>query len=509
MNKHLLAVIAGLLAFGGVTFAQNAAENEPVAFSSVADTWLNEGNVNENSRGNKTTIETRVSAIKDGDVIVGYNRLVGLVGFDYQLPAGKKVQSAHLYLVTERRKGSDVYVYGYSNDFAENTSWANEQSYLDEAFGSTPVSVFTPAGQGSKAIFDNINDNYKVFDKWVNNIDVTEYVKGLPAGRSRVNFLLAQDNTRESNQNCFYSKEAQPIGGNNTPAFAEIPVSDLLPRLYVTFADDSNVTVDVVAPRADTWIMQGNNNKRGGGANIEIYKYTDETDPGKNRTLYGLMGFNLPTELTVDEYELTSVVLRLTCVFLKQSRAMEIYEYPSSFSEADALFSTEEAHVAAALASDPILSFEVKGQLGKSMGDALGDGYKTADAWFNYIDLTEYVNERLNDSSIDDAAKTSVNLLFSKPGNYKEATKFGTKEAADIENTKQADAPFTFAAKDLQPQLTVTYSKKGDSSGVDGEIIPDEDATPVYYNIHGIRVENPVKGLYIVKQGNSVRKVIL
>lgn len=41
------------------------------------------------------------------------------------------------------------------------------------------------------------------------------------------------------------------------------------------------------------------------------------------------------------------------------------------------------------------------------------------------------------------------------------------------------------------------------------ESIVAENAAAVYYNLSGVRVANPVNGLFIVKQGNKVSKVIL
>ena len=51
---------------------------------------------------------------------------------------------------------------------------------------------------------------------------------------------------------------------------------------------------------------------------------------------------------------------------------------------------------------------------------------------------------------------------------------------------------------------------KGDNgSGVANIAIDDDNAPVEYYNLQGIRVANPDKGLYIVRQGNKTSKVIL
>ena len=42
-----------------------------------------------------------------------------------------------------------------------------------------------------------------------------------------------------------------------------------------------------------------------------------------------------------------------------------------------------------------------------------------------------------------------------------------------------------------------------------GDIIYDNDRTPVYYNLQGNPVANPSNGIFIKKTGNKVSKVIL
>lgn len=48
----------------------------------------------------------------------------------------------------------------------------------------------------------------------------------------------------------------------------------------------------------------------------------------------------------------------------------------------------------------------------------------------------------------------------------------------------------------------------GDDSGI-ADIVADENAPVEYFNLQGIRVENPENGLYIRRQGNKVSKVII
>ena len=48
----------------------------------------------------------------------------------------------------------------------------------------------------------------------------------------------------------------------------------------------------------------------------------------------------------------------------------------------------------------------------------------------------------------------------------------------------------------------------GDTTAIE-EVEAEEEAPVEYYNIQGVRVVNPEKGLYIKRQGNKVTKVIL
>lgn len=55
----------------------------------------------------------------------------------------------------------------------------------------------------------------------------------------------------------------------------------------------------------------------------------------------------------------------------------------------------------------------------------------------------------------------------------------------------------------------LVLAKVGDTTAIDEIGVDGVDAPVEYYNIQGIRVENPEHGLYIKRQGNKVSKVIL
>ena len=47
------------------------------------------------------------------------------------------------------------------------------------------------------------------------------------------------------------------------------------------------------------------------------------------------------------------------------------------------------------------------------------------------------------------------------------------------------------------------------STGLDAIDADNFDLNPVYYNLQGVRVDNPSAGLYIVRRGNAITKEIV
>ncbi len=48
-----------------------------------------------------------------------------------------------------------------------------------------------------------------------------------------------------------------------------------------------------------------------------------------------------------------------------------------------------------------------------------------------------------------------------------------------------------------------------DLSGVEQTLVDDNSAEIEYYNLQGVKVENPSKGIYVKKQGSKITKVVL
>lgn len=467
MKRTLLTIACGLALFAGDALAQ---ETQTVTFPSVADTWIDEGNLNS-SYSNAGTIEiqnNKKSVTNDaGEVIDTYSHHAGLIGFDLAIPEGMKVKSASLQLVTERVKFEPVSVYGYPNNFAENANWGTEEKFIEEALAGEPVVKFKPVGQWNKAIFDGLNEEYRVLDKWVNNLDVTSYVKSLGLGAKRVNFFFYNDGTQTADCR-FYTKDAGVLDSkqnetNNYEGYENlrgIQPEQLMPYLIVEFEEDASISTSVATSVADTWIRKGNTTNRGGDGAMEIY-YTTKTDEEgatvRDAEFYGLMAFELPEELNSEEYKLESATLRLTCTFNKGNRVMNIYDYENVDFAEGTKFETENSYVAKALANEPIVSFEAQGRGNNAMGNWL-DKNNTVESWQSTLDLTKYIAEK----------KGKFAILFSKNKAEASAIKFATKEATDNINkfdnetgkeTTDESKWTIFKAEDLVPQLTIVYSK--------------------------------------------------
>lgn len=496
MNKHLLTMAAGLLFCTGQAFAQESVEK---TFDCVADTWIRSDKATSNN-GSTNNMEIH----KKDDT----NSFYGLIGFDFSVPEGMKVESATLHLVTGVCRKAEMGVYVYGNDFAENTNYNNELSYVEKALAENPITTFIPAGQNGKALYDSgLNETNQTLSAWVNDVDITDYVRSLSFSTLRINFLIAQAAEDNTAKITFYSKDNTGESAAQFDGLKNLTHDDLTPELIVIFVEDTNSASKTLEPTADTFVRSSAADKNYGSlGDMEIY-WKEGTDEGtRDPQFYGLMSFNLPADVLDGSYEITSARLRLVTTQCKGDRKMGIYKYPSTFDETGAKWNTESDKVAQALSDTPIATFEAKGQNTKRMDNGgITDAYKNVEAWTNYIDLTDYLKanpENLNILITREKSNTTNN----------DAMKIATKEAQDYVNTATDSAnPFTFKAEDLKPQLYIAYTKKGSDipTGIENIAEEDVDAPVEYYTLQGIRVENPGHGLYIVKKGNKVTKIVL
>lgn len=230
MNKYLLTFAAGLTLCAGQAFAQDAVEK---TFVCTGDTWIRQNNENY-SGSSATNLEFRKDAIKDGDNnVIGYATWVALMGFDYNVPAGMKVSKATLKVVTERNKGGEVSVRGFSGTVSDNSTWATEGATVEADLKNAPISTFGLAGP----LFDNgIAEDNQSLTAWTNDIDVTAYLQSLGVAATHADFMFSQDGESQVNDNRVYSKDNI---GCETKWGVTFDSKQLVPQLIVTFVDEA------------------------------------------------------------------------------------------------------------------------------------------------------------------------------------------------------------------------------------------------------------------------------
>lgn len=102
--------------------------------------------------------------------------------------------------------------------------------------------------------------------------------------------------------------------------------------------------------------------------------------------------------------------------------------------------------------------------------------------------------DRYGAASKDAAVSTTASIVHFPAG----------LNASSAYSWKTAPGSYKIVA-DLK-NMKVTLSAPSGVADID---IDDEDATPVYYNLQGVRVDNPSAGMYIVVRGNKVTKEIV
>lgn len=69
---------------------------------------------------------------------------------------------------------------------------------------------------------------------------------------------------------------------------------------------------------------------------------------------------------------------------------------------------------------------------------------------------------------------------------------------------------YDMEAEEMVNFMKLEFSDYKDVAGIENIAVSDADETPVYYNLQGMRIKNPsAGGVYIVRRGNSVSKVVI
>lgn len=459
MNKTLLHYMLGVL-FAMFTIPVLAQE-ESVVLSVTSDVSLRSDKAdNPNSTANALEIYT---VRNNGEIT---NDFVGLMSFTLPEKKGYTIKKATLRLTTERAKGTMV-IYALGADVSDADTYNSQKDNIAAARATSALAVLTLKGTKNKAVSDaGASSN---IDDWQNFIDLTDYVKSISNGN--VNLLLANNAESTSTSIKVYTSDAEDVTNEKTEPNFTFEAKDLYPQLTVVYEKDASYKSNTSTSVADTWIRQGNSTKRGTETTMELCSYTNESDATKNKAFYGLMAFTVPEDVAYDNYVVKSAQLRLVSERVKGERGISLYGY-GTFEE-NTTYADEETNVTAAINDNNlVVSFKAKGASKSMGGDALTEAYKTVDAWTNYVDITNYV-KTLSDNS--------VSLLFVKDESA-ESTKFYTREqTTDVVN--KTDNSVTFAAADLQPQLTVdytlaTYTLNVTDAGAATMVLPYETQIP-------------------------------
>lgn len=250
MNNFLLRGLLGatvcLVASGAL--AQTTVSEETSVKHNVslptADTYVRaDKNVNY---GSNTTMEIRSTEDRKTD-------FVGLMSFAMPKEVAYSnyvITKATLRLVAERVKSSrkiDVYKY---TSFEENTNYKNESTNIASArTADNLICSFEAKGESKSIVSDALSDKYKDITAWTNNLDLTDYVKGLNSNT----FAILLDKPNNTNQTMFFTKEATDFTNkkDETLSFSK---DDLVPQLTVDYALASH-TLQVTEAGAATLVL--------------------------------------------------------------------------------------------------------------------------------------------------------------------------------------------------------------------------------------------------------------
>lgn len=132
--------------------------------------------------------------------------------------------------------------------------------------------------------------------------------------------------------------------------------------------------------------------------------------------------------------------------------------------------------------------------------------------WYakNFITLTPSKNYKITEVYVHTVSNSKGNFNATV-NNENAGTVSGTGEGASnpITWTGSVTAPLLLTpnAQIRFSYMTVKYAE--DTSGIEDVTDADENAPVEYYNLQGIRVNNPENGIYIRRQGNTVTKVLV
>lgn len=371
----------------------------------------------------------------DGKITREY---LGLMSFRVPVKKGYVVKSANLKLVTERAKGT-LAIYGFGAEVSDDDTYNSQIDNVNAAREKEPIAKVRLKGTVDKAVTDK--DASSNIEDWVNNIDITDYVKVQADGH--VNLLLLNNAETTGISIKVYTSDANDVTNVKvTPNFT-FAAADLHPKLTVVYEEIKDAKQDVSLPTADTYVRKGYTKTDLGVKDVmELNSNTEGT-----ADFVGLLSFALPEELHYSNYVASNANLRLVTRSLgKGGNNVNVFEFGGAFDE-KSLYSGLEADIKDARSASVLASFLAKGQKNKAISDkGLSEDYTKIENWVNNINLTDVVNSMLG---------SQLNLMIESADKDGLSTKIFSKDVKDVtcQTTNEV-----FSANDLKPQLTVNYA---------------------------------------------------
>lgn len=411
----------------------------------------------------------------------------GLLCFEVPAKSGYKVKSAVLRFVSKKISGNrQTNIYKLSTDISSKPAFANLA--ISDALASTAIGTFSAEGQSGRQVSsDSITtDKYTTIAIWQNSITLD--ASAVTVGE-KLNLLIAistENQNSNSNSNRFFGKNAEGFTNNKLRNNATLTCTsdELVPKLTVTYEEDSDYKTVTVTSTADGYVRD-NSSQNGTDTYFPVKKYTP--NGGTNIWMYGYMTFALEEQ---EGYDLQSATLRLTAKRAKGDRYVNIYPLAGTTTES-VTYSDLEATIGnpgTAIISD----VKMEGGNFDLTSNSVTEEYRNLSKWQTTIDLTNHVKS---------LSTQNFGLLFERKSTAtnEEIHIFTREAAAFTNNSDEASTTFTSAltADDLRPQLVLVY-KKSDNSTPTSLLTQDNDKTvdgtadsTVVYNVNN--TENTVK----------------
>lgn len=185
------------------------------------------------------------------------------------------------------------------------------------------------------------------------------------------------------------------------------------------------------------------------------------------------------------------------------------------------IFNSEEKTFTAADNDKGMVIFEganfypQKGESGMDIANRIGDWMHDIEIEIGQAHMFYAKNENAQSGYVGGllgtfptVVKTESNVMSAPAAHVSAGESSGHRRGsygAESKLLKENDDAYLFSPIYRYAKIT----DKDITTGIDGIMTDEADAEPVYYNLQGVRVQNPGKGLYIKVTGNRSEKVIL